>query len=389
MLNVRKKSDCSGCHACVNICPKKCIVMKADEEGFLYPSVDLSKCVKCGLCKQVCHHHNGINNHNQPEAYACYSTDGAIRIQSSSGGVFTCLAMDILNRGGAVFGAAFDVDLTVKHVCVTETKGLEKLRGSKYLQSRIGDAYTSVKQMLKSGQLVLFTGTPCQIGGLKLFLGKDYDNLYTADVICHGAPSPKIWETYLEYIETQCDSRVDKCMAPSFRHKTPGKPGYSLCIHFEDGAEYCNPAWQDSYMGAFVNDLTLRPSCYRCEFKSLYRNSDITMADFWGADKIVPNIYDHNGMSLVFLNSEKGRQLFRSIQDSIVYQKVSLNEAVQYNPSAYKSAVRPFKRKKFIANVSRDNFKNLYQICVKKSMFELICHKGKRLVDLLSGKVKR
>ncbi len=389
MINIKKKADCSGCHACANICPKKCIAMKADEEGFLYPSVNLSECVKCGLCQKVCHHHNTFENHAHPEAYACYSTDESVRIKSSSGGIFTLLAKEILNHGGAVFGAAFDEDLTVKHICITQEQDLPKLQGSKYLQSSIGDTYSHVKEILQSGKTVFFTGTPCQIGGLKLYLGKQYENLYTADVICHGAPSPKVWKIYLEHLEAQHHTKVNKRKQPFFREKTLGWLGFSLHISFENGEEYCAPVWKDSYMGAFINDLTLRPSCYHCDFKSLDRNSDITMADFWGIDKLMPDMFDNKGTSLILLNSKKGKNLFKNVKESIVCKPISLDKAIKHNPLAYRSAALPFKRKKFMSHVNSENFANIYQACVKRSLPERILHKLKRLFKYLCMNVQR
>lgn len=359
--------------------------MKTDEEGFWYPSVDLFQCVKCGLCQRVCHHHNANENQNQPEAYACYTTDEAIRMHSSSGGMFTLFAEEILNHGGTVFGAAFDDDLTVKHIGVNRKSDLVKLQGSKYVQSRIVDTYASAKKLLQKGSPVLFTGTPCQIGGLKLYLGKQYDNLYTADVVCHGAPSPKVWNAYLEHLETQCHGKIDKTDPPFFREKIPGWIGYSVRIQFENGDRYCTPGWKDSYMGAFTNDLTLRPSCYHCEFKGVQRNSDITMADFWGVDKLMPDMFDNKGTSLILIHSEKGKALLESVRKRIVYQPVSVDEAIKHNPSVYRSAILPFKRKKFITNVNRDNFTSLYQACVNKGRFEITYHRGKRLLKLLGG----
>ncbi|MBQ3216180.1 MAG: Coenzyme F420 hydrogenase/dehydrogenase, beta subunit C-terminal domain [Oscillospiraceae bacterium] len=385
MINIKKKHDCSGCHACANICPQKCIVMKADEEGFLYPSVDLTKCVKCGLCQKVCHRHSPLKNHNQPEAYACYVTNESVRMQSSSGGVFTFLAQEILNHGGAVFGAAFDEDLTVKHICITEKRDLGIIRGSKYVQSRIGDTYASAKEMLQKGQPVFFTGTPCQIGGLKLYLGKEYDNLYTADVICHGAPSPKVWKTYLDYMEAQFGSKISRCPTPLFRSKATGWIEFSMHIHFDNNQEYCTPFGQDSYMDAFLHELILRPSCYHCDFKSLHRNSDITMADFWGVGLLAPDMFDNKGTSLVLINSSKGQKLFDCIKKTAIYKPVCLDTAIMYNQFAYKSADYPFKRKKFMDNVSSENFTILCQSCINKSFLERVYHKAIRILKRLGN----
>lgn len=375
MIKIKNKSKCSGCHACINSCPKKCISMQPDDEGFLYPVVDKDKCINCGLCKKVCHVLNPLENNNSPDAYACYNLNEDIRISSSSGGIFTLIAEWIIEQGGVVFGASFDDNLVVKHFCIDNKEDLYKLRGSKYVQSVIGNTYSQVKEILKNGRSVLFTGTPCQISGLMLFLGKSYDNLYTQDIICHGVPSPKVWELYLRYQERLLNSEVNKEIFPSFRSKEHGWLNFSVEMHFKSDVEYCVPHDNDSFMKAFLTNLSLRPSCYKCKCKGVHRNSDITLADFWGVNRLMPDMFDNKGTSLVLTNTEKGRRLFDEIQRCTSYTEIDIKSGLRFNPMAYSPSPRPLKRKQFIKNINDYNFKELQEICSKKSFPEKACHK--------------
>lgn len=202
MIKIKNKAACCGCKACAAVCPKKCIKMVTDREGFWYPEVDQSACINCGKCERVCPVLN--RKKRQPrkfgrKAYAAINTDPEIRFQSSSGGIFTAIAEAIIDRGGVVFGAAFDKEFAVRQVFAETKEDLAAFRGSKYVQSDMGDAYSSVLRFLQSGRIVLFSGTPCQIGALKSFLGKEYPNLITVDLICHGVPSPMVWEKYVRH----------------------------------------------------------------------------------------------------------------------------------------------------------------------------------------------
>lgn len=380
MIEIKKKSKCSGCHACVNICPKKCISMKSDSEGFLYPVVDKSKCIKCGLCKKACHNLNKQKSTNSPDAYACFNLDEKVRLSSSSGGMFTLLAEEIIGQGGVVFGAVFDDDLAVKHDFVDKKEDIYKLRGSKYVQSIIGDTYKRAKEILQTGRLVLFTGTPCQIEGLLMYLGKDYDNLYTQDIICHGVPSPKVWEIYLRHQQTLHKCRIDNTSYPSFRSKDLGWLNFSLKIQFENKEEYNESHGKDIFMNAFLKNLCLRPSCYNCNCKSIHKNSDITLADFWGVNLLIPDMFDDKGTSLVFVNTEKGRKLFDKTKENITYRKTDIKTAVRYNPLAYMPSYRPLKRTKFMKNIDSCDFTKLQKACSKRSIFERVYNRSKRIL---------
>ena len=375
MREIAEKQICSGCGACENACPKRCITMQSDSEGFLYPHIDEEKCIDCGKCGKICPVLNEYKGNPKGRAYACINKDDDTRMQSSSGGVFTLLAEYVLEKGGAVFGAAFDETLNVRHTVVVSKDELYRLRGSKYVQSRIGDTYKSVKEYLNGETPVLFTGTPCQISGLKAYLGKEYDNLITQDIICHGVPSPGIWQKYLNHL-----TDVDKSNPPNFRSKHTGWESYSLRINLKGGKNYIQYAASDLYMKAFLNDLCLRPSCYQCHSKSLERESDITLADFWGVENIVPDMFDNKGTSLVFVNSAKGQKLFDAAADKMICKPVSLDEAVKYNSSAYKPAEENKKRSGFMQEIQDGDFESVVKKYTKQPMIRRCLRKIKGII---------
>ena len=307
--------------------------------------------------------------------YACVNNNTATRLTSSSGGIFALLAKYVIAKGGVVFGAAYDDDLNVHHICISEEKDISLLTGSKYVQSRMGDAYKRVKEYLESGRLVLFSGTPCQIGGIKSYLGSDYDNLILQDIICHGVPLPSVWQTYLKYQSKIHGANVSADPPPKFRDKRRGWKDFSLSLHFTDGTEYCSVYKDDPYMTAFLRNLCLRESCYNCHFKSAERECDITLADFWGADEVVPEMFDDKGISLVMVNSDKGARVFNEISKELSYKEVNRGEALKYNPMALTSAYMPRQRKAFMKNVNADNFKDCVVKYTKGSIIRRIINK--------------
>ncbi len=350
MIKIIDKEKCSGCHACATACPKNCISMERDEEGFLYPIVDEDKCVNCGLCEKSCPiiERNPISK--KPSAYAAISKNEEIRLQSSSGGVFTAIATKVILDGGVVFGAAFDSSFNVHHIFVESEEELSRLRGSKYVQSTIGNTYKQAKEMLDSGRFVYFTGTPCQIEGLLKYLGKKYENLLTSDIVCHGVPSPMVWQSYLR-------SKSDSCVKyASFRDKSEGWGNYSVVISFENSPEYKALASNDMYIRAFLSDLCLRPSCYACAFKSKNRASDLTLADFWGINKIMPELNDNKGISLLLVHTSKGAEMLEKVSSKISIHNVDIDNALTYNPSSKKSVEKPGNRDKFMKAVNSNNF---------------------------------
>lgn len=348
----KNKAKCCGCQACFNGCPKKAISMIEDNKGFKYPIVDKNKCINCGLCKKVCPVLKDDTNTNNIKVYACINKDKNKRERSSSGGIFTLLAQEILKDGGAVIGAAFDENFEVRHICVQDDKDLQKIYKSKYVQSDINTMYVKAKDMLEKNRKVLFTGTPCQIEGLYSFLGREYENLYTHDFICHGVPSPKVWKKYKKYIEKKSGKQIKSI---DFRNKTYGWKKYYLKFTFDDSTYEDNINF-DPYLKLFLNDIILRDSCYKCKFKKINRKSDVTLADFWGVEKVLPNLFDNKGISTVIINTEKGRQLFNNILESIEYKEIELIDVVKYNPSMIISAKKNININKFFDIYEKDNF---------------------------------
>jgi len=325
--------------------------MVEDKEGFLYPEVDESKCINCGLCEKVCPIINNKERVNNTEAYACINKNENIRVESSSGGIFDLLAKNILDNKGLVIGACFDENLFLIHDVCEEYKDIKKFRGSKYLQSSLKNIYKKVEEVVKEDRDVLFTGTPCQIGGLKVYLGKDYNKLYTQDIICHGVPSQKVFTKYKNHI-----LKTEKIKSINFRDKSSGWNKYSLIIN-----DYKNTNLEDPYMRLFIKNKDLRYSCYNCAYKGKNKQSDITLGDFWGIDEILPNFNDNKGVSLVIINTKKGEELFKLINKDLIYKEVDFNKAIEKNEAYSVSAREPNTRSNFYKDLDKMSFDKLYK----------------------------
>lgn len=346
MIKITEKKNCCGCGACMQACPRSCITMVEDNEGFAYPQVDENRCIQCGLCQRACPMGQKHSTGNV-EAWAACAKEDALRQTSSSGGVFSLIARQILSRGGLVFGAAFAEDFSVRHERVENEQQLALLRGSKYVQSSTESTFREVKAALEAGQPVLYSGVACQIAGLRAFLGKDYPQLWTVDVLCHGVPSPKLWRQYLKIREKQFGSRI---CAVSFRCKDTGWKGYSMKLEFENGAEYCKPHGEDPYFHLFLEDICLRPSCHSCRFKNLPRVSDLTLGDAWGISAHMPDMDDDKGTSLIFVNTEKGGAMLESIKGSLILQRGETDRLLPPKADSRQSVpVHPRRREFFAA----------------------------------------
>lgn len=358
-------NQCSGCTACRNVCLRNAISMVEGEAGFKYPQVNHNSCINCGLCKVVCPVNSKKEDSGKtPLAYAAYNNDEKIRMESSSGGLFTLISSKIIEAGGVVFGAAFNDELFVVHDKAETVEELEKFRSSKYMQSDLGRVYREVKIELDKGRKVLFTGTPCQVEGLVSYLKKDYDNLYLQDLICHGVPSKNVWKKYLEYKSKENGEKVKKV---SFRNKeNKGWNNYELKLTYDNKEEFSDHS-TDWYMRVFLNDIALRESCYHCNFKKRGRISDITLADFWGINKVMPEMNDEKGTSLIMVNSEKGKELFNSVIDNITYKEVDFDLAISNNGSMLTSPPRNPEREAFLAELEEG--KDI-EYLVKKYIFK-------------------
>lgn len=351
MITIADKSRCCGCAACAQRCPQQCITMQEDNQGFLYPHVNVEACVNCNMCESVC----PVLHKDAPVAplqiFAVKNPVDAIRVQSSSGGVFNALAETILSDGGVVIGASFDDNWEVEHRCAENLEQLTALRRSKYVQSRVGRTYECAEKYLKGGRKVLFTGTPCQIAGLRHFLHREYENLICADVMCHGVPSPLVWRDYLGFI---AQGNKNQISGISFRNKATGWKKYSLTVFSSVDSTIIFSERQDknAYMRGFIKNLYLRPICYNCPFRCGSCGSDVTLGDFWGVRRAMRDFDDDCGVSLVLLNSEKGLRFYSSLR--MDNRPVTYKQSLANNKAWQMPAVRPQQYYKFWELYAKD-----------------------------------
>ena len=414
MIDIKRKEDCVGCNACVQRCPKHCIAMYSDEQGFLYPKVNLNECIDCHLCEKVCPVIN-ISERRLPEkTFAAWNRNDNIRAKSSSGGVFFALGKRIIEDGGVVFGAKFNDKWEVIHSSTDNVGGLSAFMGSKYVQSHIGNTYKEAEGFLKCGRKVLFSGTPCQITGLRRYLRKDYGSqLLTIDVVCHGVPSPGIWKAYLNTVKqspntekiSELQSNSSSLHNPivieniSFRDKRLGWENYGIAILYaslKDGSniesrplnnnklvkteELFERYADNPFMQGFLKDLFLRPSCYKCPTKCGRSHSDITIADFWGIRKYHPEIYSTKGVSLLLVNSQFGAEFIDTID--IEHHIVSYSEAIDGNPAIEKSATKPKIADSFWNEYRKEGFFAVTSILnkMKPTFFQKIKYRLKTVI---------
>lgn len=359
------QEKCTGCSACASVCPKQCIEMTPDREGFLRPQIFMDRCIRCGLCERICPVMNEITAQDQmPMAFAVKNNDLDCRTQSSSGGVFSALALHAIEEGGAVFGAAVSRDNRVEHICVETPEEITRLRGSKYVSSFLGDTFLQIRENLQTGRTVLFSGTPCQVEGLLSFLKRPYGNLLTVDLICHGVPSAKVWEKYLKYQEQQNHAGVE---AVGFRSKDTGWKHFSMKLSFTNGTTYSAPMREDPYLHAFLDNLCLRPSCHDCAFKTVHRRSDLTLADFWGIQNIHPEEDDDWGTSLVLAHSTKGLEALDRIRDRLSIRQTDPQTAIRHNSAMVKSVEPHHFRQYFFHQLGKQRFDTLVEDCFHPS----------------------
>ena len=342
------RADCSGCEACANICPKNAITMTRDAEGFAYPKINPELCIKCGQCDATCPALNFTKKtltELPPTFVATYQNEKILR-HSSSGGMFSALSEIILNSGGVVFGAGFDKNWHVFHTVARNLDELENLRGSKYVQSQIGDVYRQVKEELKS-KLVLFSGVSCHCAGLKNFLGKDYENLLTVDVICHGVPSPALWENYIDEI-----SYAHEITDVNFRSKRNGW-GQTIDINFADQGHKLSSNSNHLYGRLFLRNLSLRPSCSVCKFRFPNVHSDLTVGDAWGIKDFAPEMFDKRGVSVVFVHTAKGKNFLE--RTNLKVKQVKFVDAIRKNTLFINPTAADSRREKFFDQLAESD----------------------------------
>lgn len=385
MIDIKKKSECCGCYACTNVCPKQCIDMKIDNEGFWYPEVDKEKCIDCSLCEKVCPELATPKKEDfKTIAYACKNKKEDVRLSSSSGGVFTSLCEYVINNGGVVFGVAFNSNFEVQHMEATTIEECEKFRGSKYVQSKIGETYKKAKKYLDEGKIVLFSGTQCQIKGLNLFLRKKYNNLIAVDIVCHGVPSPRVFNLYKENLKKEYNSEINSV---SFRDKSNGWKNYRYKISFKDGQVDQKLHHNNIYSQGFLSDLYLRPSCYSCEAKNFKSNSDITLADYWGVQNKHAEFDDDKGISLILVNSEKGKYIFEKISENIEVINTDLDYAISHNPSMIRPVKYNIKRENFFRELNNNNLEQLIHKYTKVTLLQKIKNKVRYVLSKVKNKI--
>lgn len=377
MINIDLKDKCCGCYACFNTCPKECISMRMDDEGFCYPSIDKQLCINCRACEKVCPFLNNEKS-SRTDVYNVYAARNKnyheINI-SSSGGIFVLLANLVLEKGGVVYGAAFSETFSeVIHTAVTNKEQLKEIQTSKYVQSIIGKTYKECKTLLSAGRDVLFSGTPCQIDGLKNYLGKEYEKLICVEVVCHGVPSKLFWDKYLDGFKNKYGDLEYAC----FRSKKKSWEDFGMLLKFKKKEIFTIHKKNDFFL-PFLNNMSLRPSCYSCKSKEHKSKADIILGDFWRIKAVEPNIYNKDGVSMVIINSVKGSLLFDSIKESIVFNKIDKSEIVNHKSAFRESPKRPADRNSYFKDLTNKSLRTTN----KKYFHEPLSNRLKRTIKKL------
>lgn len=409
MIHITDKKNCCGCSACVQRCPKQCIRLEEDTEGFLYPQVDEETCIKCGLCEKVCPILNQADKLSVLEVLAVKNPNDEERMNSSSGGVFLPLAREVINQGGIVFGAVYDESWEVHHVYSEKIEDVYPMMGSKYLQSKIGNSFKDAERFLKQGREVLFVGSPCQIAGLRTYLrNKQYPNLLAVDFLCHGVPSPGVWRRYLaetyggydakEQSRLQATAGKNSVLLSSLNATSPigdikfrdkcesGWKKYRFVVRQKSASKadqntvlssdihYDNP-----FMLGFLSDIYLRPSCYACKCKNGVNHSDMTIADFWGINQVAPEFDDDKGVGLVLLNTKKGEDYFSRLSMNVLPS--TLEQAHFYNGGFNEHTKAHPKRDKFFMLIENGKIvKSAVEICLRLPFKHRVVRMAKRIV---------
>ncbi len=360
-----EKDSCCGCQACFNVCPVHAIGMRIDEEGFFYPEIDDNKCINCDSCREACPILVPPPKNSLTGVFAGYAKDRQERMSSSSGGVFSVFARSVLREGGAVCGAVYSEDLSARHILTENTSDLFRIKGTKYVQSEINWSFRDIRERLEHGQTVLFSGTPCQVAGLKSFLGREYDSLLCIDLICHGVPAPVVWRRYLDEI-----ANGKAISGAAFRvKKTASKESY-VRFEFNDGSTVEEKQSDNLYMKGFLHNYYVRRSCFSCHFKGKDRCSDITIGDFWSIKESHPGFADENGNSAILVHTSKGQQLLNAAKESLKLEKAASTEVMLWNECLTESVARTMKRDLFYQRWNKDPLCSIIEDLGEEESFE-------------------
>ena len=387
MPELANRLECTGCTSCASICPNQCIQMVEDIEGFQYPVIDSKKCVECSLCVKSCPICTPLHVPKQENiAYAAYTKNNILRKDSSSGGIFSEIALVILNQGGVVFGAAYNEQFYVYHTCIETADELYKLRGAKYAQSSLQGVYSKVKEYLKQNRRVLFSGTPCQIAGLKTFLKLKYELLFCVDFVCHGVPSPKVWKAYVEY-RSLLDNNGKLPISINMRSKKTGWSFYKYSnVFYYNQTEWSSLSSQSLYMKIFVGDYINRLSCSNCQMKGYDRVSDITLGDFWGIWDIEPDMDDDKGTSLMIVHSYNAKNMLKCLSNKIVFKQVTLEQTSKQNQSMLKSSPLQKNRGRVIETCFKGEFKEIERYLLSEQKAKIVS-KGS-IIEIIYNRIK-
>jgi len=383
--------NCSSCAACSNVCIRSAISMQLDAEGFYRPVIDVEKCIKCGACERTCPWNKPVENPNvadvSPKTVAAYAKNESVRLQSSSGGIFTVLAERILEDGGVVIGVAQLDKSRFGHIVVENKDDLVKLRGSKYVQADVGLVYREVRSLLKLGRNVLFSGTPCQVAGLYAVLGNAATSadLFTVDIVCHGSPSVKVFEKYVAEVEKDTSALVK---STRFRDKRNGWKLYSITSSLNtisgDCFQFSRTLREDKFMRVFLQNICLNTSCADCHYGKLPRIADITLGDYWNIANVHSEMDDDKGTSVVLLNTEHGGELFGSVSDKVIQCDSKVEYAIAGNPCIIRSSKQHSKRAMFFTNLDKFPIEHLIKIyCSNSSLLKRVLSRVCRIFRLI------
>ena len=381
MISINNKVNCCGCEACYNVCPKNCIQMVSDNQGFLYPQVEGDRCIECGLCENVCPIINHVirENNEKQRGYILQHKDKEICQQSTAGGAFTEIATYVINQGGIVFGVELTEDYVVRHVGIENKGELVKFRNSKYVQSRIGDIFKQIKKELLKGRQVCFSGTPCQVEGLRGFLGKEYSNLILVDIVCRAVPSPGVWEKYIKY---EVDNKGE-ISSIRFRDKTLGYQYSTMQLKTKNGKCYRGGIEVQPWLRMFFSGMIIRPSCTECQFRSRYRNSDYTIWDCFPSYKFDKSFDEKKGTTRMLVHTEKGQSLLAKIEEQYKIKEIDSDKIVEGVMEMLKSPTVNSRSEDFYKKIQLEGYERTYKYFYHDYGISYVKYLVRRILNIL------